>query len=204
MKQHMDFSGLESETWKIIFQNGLVDIMIGSIYLISTICSIFDSIRYYLYPLFLLPGILFIIGWKILIIPRLGVINFKKSRQRKNRSLIIGITIPLVILVGIRLFNLPQIIPGGIFSVITICAIILAIFFSIAYFMNFRRMSFYGILVTASFLLQEFLRGRLDLIFLKSYSYLPFALIIIVTGSILLNKFIKTHALHDSSEFNEE
>ena len=204
MKSTFDFSRLERNTWMIIYENGLIDIMIGLIYVIAVFCSLFDKVRYFLYPLFLLPAVLYVFAWRRIIIPRLGVIHFNQSRKRKNRILYIAITLPLVLLVGLRLFTPSIFGSGGTGTMLAVGAVILIIFFSIAYVLDFTRMYVYGILVTALFFLGEALRPYPHLSLYKEIIFLPAALLLIGTGCFLLNRFLREHPLPDEGARHDQ
>jgi hypothetical protein len=61
MVQDIHLNELEKKTWTSIFQDGLSDIVIGMILVISTICQTFNTVRFYLYALYILPALFIII-----------------------------------------------------------------------------------------------------------------------------------------------
>ena len=79
MVQNINLKELEKNTWTSFFQNGLIDIQIGLIFVVASICMICSDIRYYLMFLYLVPGILFILAKKYIVAPRMGIVKFSSG-----------------------------------------------------------------------------------------------------------------------------
>jgi len=197
MKQNINLMELEKKTWRSIFITGLVDIEIGLIFLVGSICMIFSDISYYLMPLYLVPLILFFLVNKFTIVPRMGIVKFSRRRRRKNAFLVAVITTSLIILIVLTVVAKTNIIPKGLASQLTVIAVILIICFSIAFFMNFTRMYFYAFLITASFILSDIIRSHPGIISKGGYAYLLSSAVMIIIGTIYLHRFLKKYPLSE-------
>jgi len=197
MVQNINLKELEKNTWTLFFQNGLIDIQIGLIFVVASICMIFSDIRYYLMFLYLVPGILFILAKKYIVAPRMGIVKFSRRRKRKSAILTIVITTILVFLVTLTVIakTNTNIIPPGIASQVVISAIILIICLSIAFFLNFNRMYIYAFLITGSFVFSEIIRANPGIVSRGGYAYLLPAVVMIGTGSVYLVRFLKKYPL---------
>ncbi len=204
MAQDINLKDLEKSTWTSFFQSGLVDIMIGLIFVVSTICMIFDDIRYYLMTLYLVPSVLFIFATRYIVVPRMGIVKFSRRRRRKSTILIAVTTTALVFLVTLTINAKSNFIPQGLSPRLTICAIILTICFSIAFFLNFERMYFYAFLITGSFILSETIRENPGIISENGYAYLLGAIVMISIGSVYLVKFLKKYPLPAEGAFDDK
>ena len=60
MTQNINLKELEKKAWTSTFQDGIIDMGIGLILVVTTICQTFDDARFYLYPLFIVP-VLFLV-----------------------------------------------------------------------------------------------------------------------------------------------
>ncbi len=134
---------LEKNTWKTSYENGLIDIAIGLICIVSAVCHIFDEIRYFLMPLYLIPILFLMLTKKYITIPRMGLVKFNKRRKRKSAIFIAVMTSVLILLVILTIVSKTNYLPEGIASRIIISAIILLICFANAFFLNFNRLYIY-------------------------------------------------------------
>jgi uncharacterized membrane protein len=186
---------LEKNTWKTSYENGLIDIAIGLICIVSAVCHIFDDIRYFLMPLYLIPILFLMLTKKYITIPRMGVVKFNKRRKRKSAIFIAIMTSVLILLLILTIVLKTNYLPEGIASRIVISAIMLLICFANAFFLNFNRLYIYGIVITGAFNLNEYIRENPGFLAEGGYAYLLAAMVILITGSIYLIKFLKKYPL---------
>lgn len=185
---------LEKNTWKTSYENGLIDIAIGLICIVSAVCHIFDDIRYFLMPLYLIPILFLMLTKKYITIPRMGLVKFNKRRKRKSAIFIAVMTSVLILLVILTIVLRTNYLPEGIAARIIISAIMLLICFANAFFLNFNRLYIYGIVITGAFNLNEYIRENPGFLAEGGYAYLFAAIVILITGGIYLIKFLKnTH-----------
>lgn len=186
---------LEKNTWKTSYENGLIDIAIGLICIVSAVCHIFDDIRYFLMPLYLIPILFLMLTKKYITIPRMGLVKFNKRRKRKSAIFIAVMTSVLILLLILTIVLKTNYLPEGIAARIVISAIMLLICFANAFFLNFNRLYIYGIVITGAFNLNEYIRENPGFLAEGGYAYLLAAMVILITGSIYLIKFLKKYPL---------
>ena len=80
MTQEFNLKELEKKAWTSTFEDGITDIGIGLLLLMSTICQIFNESSPYLYPLFIVPALFIIVAKKYITAPGLGFVKFSKER----------------------------------------------------------------------------------------------------------------------------
>ena len=120
MAQDIDLKEIEKKAWTSNFQDGLMDILLG-IYLLGGGMQAFILYFFLPYPLdhllvsvtFYIIGIfIYILCKKYVVIPRIGVVKFGKSRKRRIRHLAyinliwVILTLILVLLTNLRIFQI--------------------------------------------------------------------------------------------------
>ena len=197
MKTDVSLRNLEKKTASLIFTTGLVDIEIALIWIVSSLAMLFDDYRYYIYALFLVPIAFILLSVKHIVHPRLGKVNFAQKRVKRNRSFYIVTTFILVVLVLFTAFGTSDFLSNIINPRYIVAGIMFNICAAIAYFLNFRRMYFYAFLITAGFLVIEYLKSS-SANFKSGYVYLIVSLIILIIGCLYLRSFLKKYPLEKS------
>jgi len=182
---------LEKSSWKASFRSGLIEIAIGLVLVVSSICHIFDDLRNYFMPLYLIPVLLFILIKKNIVIPRMGMVKFSKQRRRKSKLFHIVITAILLFLVLLTVLSATANLPEYIAPKIIITSAILLICFATAYFLDFTRLFLYGIIIAGAFNLNEFLRENPGSLPDGSYAYLMASIVFLITGGVIFFRFLK-------------
>jgi hypothetical protein len=190
MVQDIHLNELEKKTWTSIFQDGLSDIVIGMILVISTICQTFNTVRFYLYALYILPALFIIIGKYTITRPRLGLVRFRRHRSRRMKLLFVIMTLSIVFLLVLTIMGIFQTLP---MSQVLVGSIILIICCTIAFFLNMYRMYLYGILMTLSFTLSEIMIHRTGVIASGAFAWLISGGIITAIGIAYLIRFLKKY-----------
>ncbi len=182
---------LEKKAWQMNFQDGITDITIGLILVISTICQMYNDIRFNLYPLFIIPVLFSVFAKRTITAPRIGLVNYSKERNRKRFLLSLVITTSLVLLLLLTVSGFVNLkLPA---TPILIGVIIFIICNVIAFVLNFNRMYIYGILITFSFSLSEISIYKTGIISSGAFAWLISGVIIIGTGIYYLFGFIKKY-----------
>jgi len=195
MELKTNLKQLEKNTAAGIFQTGLVEIVIGLIFIVSFLSMIFDDIRYYINILYIVPIIFIVLAKKYIVDPRMGVVKFARRRMRKSMLLGITITTFLVIMVTFTIFGSINTIAEFINPRWIISGIIFFICIVIAYFMSFDRMYIYAFLLAGAFNLSEEIRENTWFISEGGYAYLFASIVLIVIGSVYLIRFLKKYPL---------
>ena len=192
MTSDIDLKQLEKKTWRSFHQDGLVDIAIGMILVISMICQLFDTARFYLYALFIVPAVFHIIAQRIITRPRLGMVKFSRQRNRKRHWLFIIITTSTVFLLILTMKGILQKLP---MTPVFIGAFILILCSILAFFLNLYRLYFYGVLITLSFAASEMIIIRTGIIARGAFAWLVSGIIIMASGIWLLVKFLRKYPI---------
>ncbi len=200
----IDLKELERKAWRSTFNDGLFDIYIGIMFFgISVgylLGELFTIVYNYLF-LFLILGIAILIltiGKRKITIPRMGFVKFGKTRKMRKKRILFVLLINVIILLILYFITEPssgflKLDPPfnslilGLFMIVPLCAI--------AYFLQFRRLYFYGIFMG----LTPFLTDVFE-VFMSNIAaiILVFTIIdgfIIFTGFVFLIKFLKIYPL---------
>jgi hypothetical protein len=187
---------IEKKAWTSVFQSGLVDIEIGIIFIVSftlqSLSTAIDNVRFYFYLLYFVPALFYMIAYRYVITPRLGLVKFSKERKKRSYLLFIIMTTSIAILLVLTTMGWIQLIPN---AGMIIGAIVFLIPTLIAYFLNFSRMYVYAVLMTASFALNEYTIAKTGFIESGAYAWLITAIIMLAIGIVLFVKFIKKYSL---------
>jgi len=195
MDRTFSLQKLEKNSWKALFKSGLFEIAIGLVLVVSSICHIFDDLRYYFMPLYLIPVLFLILTKKNIVMPRMGMVKFSKQRRRKSTLFHIVITAVLLFLVLLTVMSATTYLPEYIAPEIIITSIILLICFAAAYFLDFTRLFLYGIVIAGAFNLNEFLRENPGSLPDGGYAYLVASIVFLITGGIYFFRFLKKYPI---------
>lgn len=196
MEKKVNLKKLEKSTAAVVFQAGITDIGIGMIFLISTLASLFDDIRYYIYLLFIVPPVFISLAMRNIVNPRMGVVKLNKKRRTKSMTMIIIITVFLNIMVVLTFFGLGN---SSLEELINprwiITGIIFAICVSVAYILEYHRMYLYAFIIAGAFNLSEYLRDHPEIVSNNGMAYLIAAIIILAIGGYHLSVFLKKYPM---------
>ena len=199
MTQAIDLKEIEKKVWTSTFENGISDIGIGLVLLVSTICQMFNDERFYLYPLFIVPALFIIIAKKYITVPRMGLVKFSRERNKKRYMLFLVMTISIVFLLMLTTKGLLQQLP---MTSLIVGAIVFIIPCSIAYFLNWDRMYIYAVLFTLSFALNEVTIANTGVIASGAYAWLISGMMITVVGIVYLVRFMKKYPLPEKEVYD--
>ncbi|MBR9675966.1 hypothetical protein GOV05_03085 [Candidatus Woesearchaeota archaeon] len=191
----MDVDKLEKSVWKTRYEDGVAELMIGFTFIVAILLQAFstmiDPYRYYFYPLLLLPALIGVLITRYVINPRSGTIKFSKKRRKRFSLYAIILTITIILQVIITATgNLP-------FKSLGVGTLVLLITLSIAYVLDYDRMYFYSILITASFYLDQYIIKTTGVIEKGALAWIGVPIVMISVGTYLLTKFLKTHPKED-------
>ena len=199
MTQNLNLKEIEKKVWTSTFEDGITDIGIGLVLLVSTICQMFDDERFYLYPLFIVPALFIIIAKKYITVPRMGLVKFSRERNKKRYTLFLVMTISIVFLLLLTTKGLLQQLP---MTSLIVGAIVFIIPCSIAYFLNWDRMYIYAVLFTLSFALNEITIANTGVIASGAYAWLISGMMITVVGVVYLVRFMKKYPLPEKEVYD--
>jgi len=206
MTEDIDLKKIEKKTWRSYFEDGILEIYMGSLYMGVGIASSFIDVApfsffHLLGYLIVICGLIFFIGGKKFITyPRVGKIKFGRKRKVRKLTTLFILSINFVILLIIYIVNLiappgqslfpawfNSLIVGFLFTTIPISLV--------AYFLDFPR--FY--IIAVQFGITFFLIELFSLFVSEPFNLiLVFAIngsIMIGMGSYFLIKFLKKYPL---------
>ncbi|MBT3339107.1 MAG: hypothetical protein HN560_08175 [Anaerolineae bacterium] len=206
MEENMDLKALEKKAWKTFFDDGLWDIYLGLLLALMGISALLDktalsegqSMGVYI-GLMLIVMAAFFAGKKFITVPRMGHVKFGATRQKKQKNL--RLILFLSFAVGLAAYWLFEGVNSGSietdFSLNNIFPLIYAgnmviVFGLMAYFMDFERLYFIGLMYALPVPLDRWLYASygIDLDYL--FFALPASLVVIV-GIWYLVRFLKTY-----------
>ncbi|KAF5422936.1 MAG: hypothetical protein C5S44_04015 [Candidatus Methanocomedens sp.] len=199
MTQNLNLKEIEKKVWTSTFEDGITDIGIGLVLLVSTICQMFNDERFYLYLLFIVPALFIIIAKKYITVPRMGLVKFSRERNKKRYTLFLVMTISIVFLLMLTTKGLLQQLP---MTSLIVGAIVFIIPCSIAYFLNWDRMYIYAVLFTLSFALNEITIANTGVIASGAYAWLISGMMITVVGVVYLVRFLHRYPLPEKEVYD--
>ncbi|MBC8180239.1 hypothetical protein H8E88_03860 [candidate division KSB1 bacterium] len=197
-----DLGQLERKMYKsALFQDGLVDMLMGFLLLSNSISPFFGTIGIHLpwnILILTVPGyLLFFYARKYITTPRLGVVKFGAERKSRRKKLLIAnivailLTVTCVILTLV--FNLfpsinkyMDILLMGLISFVIPLGIL-------AYVLDFYRIFLLGILTQIAWLALAFIDKRIPAPFDWILTFGAVGLIFMAIGLVLLIKFLRKY-----------
>lgn len=144
MNEALDLKKLEKKMWTAHFQDGFLDIFFAFMFIIQGIQSVYYNSWFTL--LMFVNIFIFIMGKQYIVKPRLGNVKFGTKRlEKQQRARLVLLATFLFTLIIFILSASGQPKPRVNFSIVIIIMFI-AIFGSLAYFMDFPRFLLYGAL----------------------------------------------------------
>jgi hypothetical protein len=164
MTNNTNLKTLERKAWRSYFQDGLGDIFLGCIVLMFAIApplsrmglGDFWSSAVFI-PFWALIFLLIVLIRKYVVLPRIGVVKFGQTRRKKllKFNVLMFVVLLLGLILGIISFqNINA--PGWVHS-LRFIAIVLVGSSLAAYFLDFKRLYVYGIIIALSIPIGEWL-----------------------------------------------
>lgn len=199
----MDLEALEKKTWQRFFNDGFWNILLGLLLLNFGLAPVIENISGidYLYPYIIMlfaAEALFFVGKKLVTAPRIGRVKF--SKKRKQKKLKVSIVLVISVVLGICVYALfaLQLVSADISAywwVALFCINAIVVFSVMAYFLDFKRLYFYGLFFGFSIIVAEFLRTILQHPYNALIGFGVFGSIMIVIGLVVLARFVKSYPL---------
>ena len=207
--EELNIKALEKKAFRSFFRDGIYDVFLGTILLafgLPLILSEFGLMAYKTMTIPLLISIIlnigallfFVFGKKYITAPRLGIVNFGKTRKRKMMHVKLLLTISVLIGVGTFLLTLLKILPVGGKTGIPAAGVIfgvqaLIVFSLAAYFMDFTRLYLYAFLFAVAVPLTFWLKSNTALTYPSLYVFLLTAGPMLAIGWILFVRFLRQY-----------
>ncbi len=212
MSQNFDLKKIERNVYTSFHQDGLIDLFLGFIMLVSILSSaldtrgVSDSVRIAIYvPLMVVLGpVLYMLGKRYITFPRMGYVKLGSKQKRKRRTIIFAIiTAVLITLIILTLTVANK--PGKMNSVFGIktefwssalvTLIIIGIFSTIAFILGVPRFFLLGIIVGMSEPLYMLMKHFTNIKYIGLISYGIPGVILLIMGTVILRRFIRKYPL---------
>lgn len=217
MSQKDDLKAIEKKVFTSFHQDGLIDLFLGFILLVSILSStldasgVSDSIRIVIYvPLMVILGpVLYMLGKKYITFPRMGYVKLGSKQKQKRRvvvfSVITAILATLVILtiiLGNKAENVGSVfgIKAEFWTSALVTLIIISIFAVIAFVLMTPRFYLLGLIVGMSEPLYTLLRNLTQIKYIGVIAYGIPALLLFILGTIMLSRFLNKYPLPKAGE----
>lgn len=221
MSQNIDLKHIEKKVYTSFHQDGLIDLFLGFIMLVSILSStldasgVSDSVRIAIYvPLMAILGpVVYMLGKKYITFPRMGYVKLGSKQKEKRRivifSIITAVLITLIILtiiLGNKAGNLGSVlgIKAKFWSSAVVTLIIIGIFSIIAFIFMTPRFYLVGFIVGMSEPLYMFLTHNAQIKYVGAIAYGIPAVLLFIMGTVVLKRFVKKYPLPKTDDFDYE
>jgi hypothetical protein len=211
MAPDADLEEIEMKAWTSTHQDGLLELVVGWIMLVSVYAStvdalgISDTIRIATYvPMMFLGAPIIFFGKMRVTIPRIGLVKFGKKRERGMMKVALVMTASIAILLALTItapvrdrtgFELPPI-AGSIL----VTMIIITVFGVLAYVHDYPRLFVVGLLMGAGEPIAFVLRDQYQFYGLIAFG-IP-AIIVLAMGIGTLREFMRKYPLPSEEASN--
>ena len=212
MSPELDLKQLERKAWRSIFQDGLYDIFLGIlilhmgfVYILSQSdleTSIMTTLNMGIY---LLVVVLLYVGKRFITVPRAGWVKFGPKRRGKLAWLFGVYFVMLVVVLAGTLFTLNNgvnFLPEPVKNALSVSwlSIFLLLFFGVpAFLLKYDRLYLIAVMFALPEPLMALFKGLWG-IKLGFFAYAVPALVVLVMGIIVLQRFIKTYPVVKADE----
>lgn len=217
MSQHFDLKPIEKKIYVSFHQDGLIDLFLGFLMLVSILSStldasgVADAVRIAIYaPLMVIigPG-LYMLGKKYITFPRLGYVKLGSKQRRKRRIVIFFIiTAVLLTLIILKLIagnqanNVGPVfgIKAEFWSSAIVTLIIMGIFSILAFVLMTPRFYLLGIIMGISEPMYTLLIHYTHIKYISVIAYGVPGVLLFALGAIVLTRFVKKYPLPKPGE----
>jgi hypothetical protein len=201
MSENLKLKELEKKAFKSTFQDGLWDIQLGLIILGIALTSFIKN-DYFLIPYYAVIIVLVMAAKKFITVPRIGLVKFGKERKKSMNKLRLILVISVLFGLAMVLITKSGMLSGiNEFPVglIIVSLNFLIVFSLMAYFMDFERLYYYAVLVAVSFPMAEIMEVN-GLISNGSYVFVVPSGIMVITGTVLLIRFMREYSVEKANQ----
>jgi len=211
MTENIDLKKIERKAFRFTSQHGLYDIMIGLILigvgLGPSLYGILPTPLNFFIPE--LPAIIvYLLGMKYIINPRMGIVRFGEKRKADRKKLMIIMIISVTITSLAFIWTMASGFQSILFESLAgwlIIGLLLATLpiATIAYFLDIDRMYIYAVLVGIGIPTIEFLKNYVDYSVATIIVNGSIGSIFVLTGLILFTRFIRKYPKPEGVKNNE-
>ena len=207
MSDEIDLREIEKKAWTTYLQDGLLDIIIGLILIVSILSSTLsamgvpDVVRISIYvPLMFLCPVIYVLGKKYVTIPRLGLVKFGSERKARSKKMILGLIITQLVLLIILILTLIKAVALGFLGSAIVTLNILVALSLLAYFLDYPRMYIIAVLFAMSEPTYYYLHHYTEVTYIGLIAYGIPASIILIMGIVVFYRFLRKYPLPSEEE----
>jgi len=207
MNDEINLKDLEKKTWIATFQDGFWDIYFGLIIIglglapLGRFLGLPETIGVLILVISwdTMAGLVLLLGKRYISIQRIGFVRFGQIRKKRTRLLAVflginvGLTIITFIFTLLGMFQLT--LPGYMVMLLIGLLFITTPFSFIAYFLQLKRIYLYALLGGFGLFFTELLKPISDAPFNYVIVFVPFGVMILIFGIIILIKFLRKYPL---------
>ena len=201
MAEEAYLKDLERKAWTSYFQDGLWEIIIGTILMVSVLSStldaagVSDGLRIAIYvPLMMaLPALILVLGKRYITLPRLGTVRFAPERLARRARVFLGIL--AVMLLNLAAWGANVLYPGAgapNFSVIVPLDVFL-VFCIMAHYFDHALFYLVGALLALAEVAVQLLKSHTDITYYGLIAYGIPAAILLAVGGAMLARFMRAY-----------
>jgi len=202
MGEATDLKALEKKAWTSYFQDGLWEIVIGTILLVSALscalesAGVADATRTAIYfPLMVaLPPLIITLGKWYITLPRMGIAKFGDRRILNQIKMMVAIAATLS--VNLVMWGLSTIYPEatrGPYGLLLVTFDVLAIFCLIGYYMDYKGFYLIAVIVAMPYPVTYLLEHYTAIVPNDTLSYAIPAIILLAIGLSALFQFMRRY-----------
>lgn len=204
MPENLDLQALERKAWTSYFQDGLWEIVIGTILLVSALscalesAGVADGTRTAIYfPLMMvLPPLILTLGKWYITLPRMGFVKFGERRMLNNMKLMIAIAATMglnLVVWGVSTIH-PEATRGP-YGLALVTFDVLAIFCLIGYYMDYKGFYVIAIIVALPYPVTYLLEHYTPYVPNDTLTYAIPAAILVAIGASALFQFVRRYGV---------
>ena len=183
MTSQIDLKQIERKAWTIYFDDGLWEIFLGVMLIGMGVRTVTDNVWFTF--LTLSSVLVWPVGKRLITIPRVGLAKFGPARRAKQFKITVIIVVAVLATFALWIYaassgvDLPDAASAAIVG-----GFIILIFWLLAYFLDFRRLYAYSVLVAATFALSEVFEDPIP-----GYASLAAGGLFLLIGAVYLLRF---------------
>lgn len=216
MPQEIDLKEIEKKAFRSFHRDGFWEIFFGMLMFAGVVRDTLPEMgakilfsQIVSIALTLTGPLVYVLGKKLITVPRLGYVRFGPARKRRLRWLHIFILATIILTVLILIFiskgnqnNLGSALPHHFLSSIIITLLILLAISFIAYFLDYPRLYFVAVLVAAHEPAYFYLKHYTDVTQIHLFTYGIPALILLFVGVITFVGFLRKYPKQGVEEYD--
>ncbi len=188
MSESLNLKQLERKAWQSLQQDGLMEVSLGALLMLSFLAGIAGERRFFVYIVMLLLGPLFILAKRYVTVPRMGQVKFGQERKAKQRRLVITVAVAVALtlaLLFVAMRGSSWIKESHVLFSFGLGGMIALVFMAMAYLKDFPRLYVGGLLIGSAFTVTELLDTPIPLLVVGA--------ILFVVGLTILTRFVRQY-----------